>query len=81
VRALVFPVGNRIPRNRHEFRPVKTESRADEGPCDATVQFIVEALYSNLLWWFQRSPRLSPAQADAIFRRLTLSPLDAVAFA
>ena len=50
----------------------------DKIPRDAVVQFTVDALFSILLWWLDRSPKLSPAEADTIFRQLTLPALAAV---
>lgn len=62
---------------RIELGSVKGNSRDHEIPRDAVIQFTVDALFSILLWWFQRNPKLSPAAADAIFRRLTLPALAA----
>jgi len=50
---------------------------AAEVPRDAVVQFTVDALFSILLWWLEQDPKLSPAEADAIFRQLTLPALAA----
>jgi len=63
---------------RNELSSSKSQARSDEIPRDAIVQFTVDALFSVLLWWFERSPRLTPGKADAIFRRLTLPALTAV---
>lgn len=57
------------------------EGRTEEIPRDAVVQFTVDALFSVLLWWVERSPKLSPAEVDAIFRRLTLPALAGVGLA
>jgi len=62
---------------RIELGPIKGNSR-DAVPRDAVIQFTVDALFSILLWWFERNPKLSPTEADAIFRRLTLPALAAV---
>lgn len=51
--------------------------RPGEIPRDAVVQFTVDALFSILLWWFEHRPKLSPAEVDTIFRRLTLPALAA----
>ncbi len=48
-------------------------------PRDAAVQFVVDALFSVLNWWFERNPKLSATQADAIFRRLVLPAFTATA--
>jgi hypothetical protein len=60
---------------RHDLRRAQPEDRTNEVPRDAVVQFTVDALFSILLWWFERSPKLSPAEVDAIFRRLALPAL------
>ena len=63
---------------RQELRRAQPEGRADAVPRDAMVQFTVDALLSILLWWFEHNPKLSPAEADAIFRRLALPALAGV---
>jgi AcrR family transcriptional regulator len=63
---------------RIEFGSIKGADRDKEVPRDAAIQFTVDTLFSILLWWCERSPKLSPAEADAIFRRLTLPALAAV---
>lgn len=60
---------------RQDLHAAKPAGLTDEIPRDAVVQFIVDALFSILLWWFEHNPKLSPAKADAIFRRLTLPAL------
>lgn len=60
---------------RQELRRAQPDGRAAAVPRDAAVQFTVDALFSILLWWFEHNPRLSPAEADAIFRRLALPAL------
>lgn len=64
-----------VRQDLHASRPAE---RADEIPRDAMVRFTVDALFSILLWWLEEHPKLTPAQADAIFRRLTLPALAAV---
>ncbi|MEO6567923.1 MAG: hypothetical protein ABIO94_04105 [Opitutaceae bacterium] len=44
-------------------------------PRELLVQFLVETLFSVLLWWFESAPKLSPRDADAMFRRLVLPTL------
>lgn len=44
-------------------------------PRDFVVQFIVNAFLTALNWWFERKPKLSPAQVDAMFRSLVLDGL------
>jgi AcrR family transcriptional regulator len=41
-------------------------------PRSALIQFVVGALMSVLAWWMDRKSRLSPAEVDTIFRRLTI---------
>lgn len=60
---------------RRDLGFAKTAGRADEIPREAVVQFTVDVLFSILLWWFENNPKLPPADADAIFRRLTLPAL------
>ena len=62
---------------RNDLFSAKVEGRADKIPQDAVVQFTVDALFSILFWWLDHSPKLSPAEADAIFRRLALQALAA----
>lgn len=62
---------------RHDLRHAQAEDRSNEIPRDAVVQFTADALFSVLIWWFECSPKLSPAKVDAIFRRLTLPALAA----
>ena len=61
---------------RNDLRGVGLEGSGGKIPRDAVVQFIVDALFSILRWWLERSPKLSPLEADAIFRRLVLPALD-----
>ena len=57
---------------RRDLSRITGEAPASDVPREAMVQFTVDALFSILLWWFERSPKLSPGEVDAIFRRLTL---------
>jgi AcrR family transcriptional regulator len=63
---------------RRDLRSARPESSTEVIPRDAVIQFAVDALFSILFWWFERSPKLPPAEVDAIFRRLTLPALAAV---
>jgi len=63
---------------RNEFGSFERRGGGNEVPRDAVIQFAVDALFSILLWWFERNPKLSPAEADTIFRRLVLPALAAV---
>jgi AcrR family transcriptional regulator len=60
---------------RQDLHAAKLPGRGDEIPRDAVVQFTVDALFSILLWWLEQQPKLPPAEADAIFRRLILPAL------
>lgn len=62
---------------RQDLPAARPAGRADEVPREAVVQFTVAALFSILLWWLEHNPKLSPAEADAIFRRLALPALTA----
>jgi AcrR family transcriptional regulator len=46
-------------------------------PRSALVQFVVGSLMSVLTWWLESGSHLEPAEADAIFRRLTVPALEA----
>lgn len=65
---------------RQDLRHITSENTAGQVPRDAIVQFTVDALFSILLWWLEQKPTLSPVQADALFRRLTLPALAAGGF-
>lgn len=41
-------------------------------PRSAVIQYVVGSLLSVLTWWVDEKTKLSPEEADAIFRRLTL---------
>ena len=66
---------------RQELHRVQPEERNATVPREALVHFTVDALLSILLWWFERSPKRSPADVDAIFRRLALPALAAAGVA
>jgi AcrR family transcriptional regulator len=54
---------------------VKKEPAVQEGetvPQEISVEFIVGTFLTVLTWWLERRPRLSPAEADAIFRQLAI---------
>jgi AcrR family transcriptional regulator len=55
---------------------VKKEVGIREGqtvPREVRVDFIVGTLLTVLTWWLERSPGLSPGEADAIFRHLGIT--------
>jgi AcrR family transcriptional regulator len=39
---------------------------------DLVVQFVVGAFVTALTWWFERRPKLTPAEVDTMFRRLVV---------
>ena len=50
---------------------------ANDVPASALVQFTVGALMSILIWWVERETKFTPAQVDALFRRLTIPAIEA----
>lgn len=46
----------------------------DDGiiPRQLRVEFIISTFLTVLGWWFERAPRLKPAEVDTMFRRLAL---------
>jgi AcrR family transcriptional regulator len=44
-------------------------------PTELAVRFAVDTLLSVLKWWLIQQPRLSPSEADALFRKLVRSGL------
>jgi hypothetical protein len=44
---------------------------------DAVAQFIAGGLFGLLVWWLNAGPRLSAAEANALFRRLAMPALTA----
>jgi len=57
---------------RNELKAYSLNEGASEVPRSAAVQFVVGALMSVLTWWLEEKSKLSPAEANAIFRRLTI---------
>ncbi|CCV07887.1 putative Transcriptional regulator, TetR family [Mesorhizobium metallidurans STM 2683] len=47
-------------------------------PREFVVQFVVSAFITALNWWFERRPKLTPAQIDGIFRDLALGGLSSL---
>ena len=48
------------------------KERRSDVPKNVVTHFVVGALISVITWWLDERSKLSPAEADAIFRRLTL---------
>ena len=57
---------------RNELKVLPSGRLLTGVPKGALVQFVVGALMSILTWWLDESPKLPPAEADAIFRRLVV---------
>lgn len=66
---------------RQDLHKAKSEERTDAVPRDAVVRFTVDSLFSILFWWLDHNTRLSPAEADAVFRRLVLPALSGLGLA
>jgi AcrR family transcriptional regulator len=57
---------------RNDLKTLSSKDRSADLPKNAVIQFVVGALMSVVTWWLDERSKLSPAEADAIFRRLTL---------
>ena len=57
---------------RNDLKMLSPSERSSDLPRNAVIQFVVGALMSVITWWLDEKSKLSPAEADAIFRRLTL---------
>ena len=57
---------------RNELKAYSLNEGSSDVPRSAAVQFVVGALMSILTWWIEERSKLSPAEANAIFRRLTI---------
>jgi len=58
---------------RNDLKTLSPNERSSSDvPRNAVVHFVVGALISVITWWLDERSKLSPAEADAIFRRLTL---------
>ncbi len=44
-------------------------------PCDAAARFATEAMFSILTWWLDSGAKISPSEADALFRKLAMPGL------
>ncbi|WP_411280923.1 TetR/AcrR family transcriptional regulator [Gemmatimonas sp.] len=59
---------------------VRDEVSTRAKPTDAeglTIEFIVGALWSTIVWWMNSGSSMSPIEIDAHFRQLILAALDA----
>ena len=57
---------------RAELPVAKRPDPARSVPGVAAVQFTVDAMLSIILWWVEKNPKLTPAEAETVFRRLTI---------
>jgi hypothetical protein len=60
---------------QNDLKTHSPNERASGVPTKALTHFVVGALISVLTWWLDERSKLSPAEADAVFRRLTLPAL------
>jgi AcrR family transcriptional regulator len=54
---------------------VAPSPRAGAMPREAVTRFVVDGFVAVTLWWLEQSPQTSPAEVNAIFRRLALPAL------
>ena len=57
---------------RNDLKTLPAGESLSDLPRNAVIQFVVGALMSVVTWWLDERSKLSPAEANAIFRRLTL---------
>ena len=57
---------------RSDLKTLSPNERSSDLPRNAVIHFVVGALLSVITWWLDERSKLSPAEAEAIFRRLTL---------
>ena len=57
---------------RNDLKTLSPNERSSDLPRNAVIQFVVGALMSVITWWLDERSKLSPGEANAIFRRLTL---------
>jgi AcrR family transcriptional regulator len=56
---------------QNELKTLSPRERPSDVPMNAVTHFVVGALISIITWWLDERSKLPPAEADAIFRRLT----------
>jgi len=56
----------------HELHASKTKAGAAALPRSAVIHFVADSIVSMLTWWLDKNAKLSPDEADLIFRRSTL---------
>lgn len=57
---------------RNDLKMLLPGDRYSDLPRNAVIHFVVGSLMSVITWWLEERSKLSPAEVDAIFRRLTL---------
>jgi AcrR family transcriptional regulator len=57
---------------QNDLKTLSPNEHSSDVPKNAVIHFVVGALISVITWWLDERSKLSPAEADAIFRRLTL---------
>jgi len=57
---------------QNDLKTLSANEYRSDLPKNAVTHFVVGALISVITWWLDERSKLSPAEADAIFRRLTL---------
>ena len=57
---------------RNDLKTLPAGESLSDLPRNAVIQFVVGALMSVVTWWLDERSKLSPAEANAIFGRLTL---------
>jgi AcrR family transcriptional regulator len=57
---------------RNDLKTLLPVDRVPDLPSNAVVHFVVGAVMSVLTWWMNERSKVSAAEADEIFRRLTL---------
>jgi len=57
---------------RNDLKALPPSERSSDLPRNAVIQFVVGSLMSVITWWLDERSKLSPAEANAIFERLTL---------
>ena len=62
-----------------DLATTKLDDQLKDVPRSALIQFVVGAIMSMLIWWVDEKTKVSPAEIDAIFRRLTLPALGKMA--
>ena len=57
---------------RNDLKTLPSNERSADLPKNVVIQFVVAALMSVITWWLDERSKLSPAEANTIFRRLAL---------